>query len=179
MDVLGVVAHFIDANWSHQTVLLGLTATGGSHTGENMAERLEQLIIDFRLGSSIGFFIADSASNNDKAIALLGRSFTVDVERQRLRCAAHIINLVCQVILLGTDTDCVEDALKDSYDEDAAIEQFTKEVTSEQKALAAWRKKDRLASSITLCFTSKVHRLVAASSRASRERLTTRCQSIS
>jgi hypothetical protein len=141
MDVLGVVGHFIDVNYTHRTVLLGLTATGGSHTGENMAASLEQLIIDFRLGSSIGFFIADSASNNDKAVELLSRNFQVNVDRQRLRCAAHIINLVCQAILLGTDTDCVKDALAESYDEDAVIEQFNKEVTSEQTALIAWRKK--------------------------------------
>ena len=141
MDVLGVVAHFVDVNYCHQTVLLGLPATGGSHTGDNIAATLEQLILDFKLGSSIGFFIADSASNNDKAVELLSIKFDVDVERQRLRCAAYIINLVCQAILLGTDVDCVQDALSDNYDEDASIDQFNKDVTSEQKALIAWRKK--------------------------------------
>jgi hypothetical protein len=155
MDVLGVVAHFIDVNYEHRTVLLGLPATGGSHTGDNIAASLQQLILDFSIGSSIGFFIADSASNNDKAVELLSSSFDVNAARQRLRCAAHIINLVCQAILLGTDVDCVEDALKEDYDEDAAIEQFNKDVTSEQKALAAWRKKGPVGKLYNLVFHVK------------------------
>jgi hypothetical protein len=155
MDVLGVIAHFIDVDYEHRTVLLGLPATGGSHTGDNIAASLEQLIIDFQLGSSIGFFIADSASNNDKAVELLSRNFEVNAQRQRLRCTAHIINIVCQAILLGTDVDCVKDALKDDYDEDAAIEQFTKDVTSEQKALAAWRKKGAVGKLHNLVFHVK------------------------
>jgi hypothetical protein len=149
MDLLGVMAHYIDNEYCHQTVLLALTPTNGSHTGENMAERLHHVINDYQIGSNIGYFIADGASNNDTAISLLGDDLPIDLHKQRLRCAAHIINLVCKAILLGVDNDCVEDAcnnaghkLSEEEDEvDETISRFEGSLRNEHAALKAWRKK--------------------------------------
>ena len=146
MDLLGIMAHYIDSKYAHKTVLLALTPTAGSHTGENLAERLLQTAQEYKIGTSIGFFIADSASNNDTAIKCLSDDLEVTVKEQRLRCAAHIINLVCKAILLGVDDDCFEDICQD-YDRDddeateATVRQFEATVRSEQDALKAWRKK--------------------------------------
>jgi hypothetical protein len=149
MDVLGVMAHYIDDDYTHQNILLSLAPTGGSHTGENLAERLIEVIKDFRIGSSIGYYIADNAPNNDTAIGLLGDHLQVDVYRQRLRCAAHIINLSCKAMLLGVDADCFEDLcdvpastdLEDFDDIDLAIDNFAQSALNERTAIMAWRRK--------------------------------------
>ena len=149
MDLLGVIAHFIDDDFKHQTLLLSLEATHGSHTGENLSQALLAAVRSYSIGSNIGYFIADSATNNDKAIRYLQDDLAVDVKAQRLRCAAHIINLVCSAILLGADTDCIKDACSTNTSSndalldatDATIEQFEQDARSDQKALTAWRKK--------------------------------------
>ena len=51
--------------------MLGLCDTLGSHTGANIADYLLSIINDFQIGYQIAFFIADNASNNDKALAVL------------------------------------------------------------------------------------------------------------
>ena len=153
MDLLGVIAHYISADYEQKTVLLRLAPTHGSHTGANMASTLHQTIRSFQIGSNIGFFIADGATNNDKAVELLCDSLDITPVKQRLRCAAHIINLVCNAILLGADVDCIQDALDISDDDetDAAIHRFETDVSNEQTALQAWRRKGPI---------SKLHNIV-------------------
>jgi hypothetical protein len=149
MDLLGVVAHYVDHNYSHRTVLLALTSTRGSHSGDNMSERLLHVLREYKISNSLGYFIADNMSSNDRAIELLSDHLPIDSNKQRLRCAAHIINLVCKAILLGIDDDCIEDALagnedvlEDGNDQiDQSIQRFEGSLRDEKAALAAWRKK--------------------------------------
>jgi hypothetical protein len=57
--------------------------------------------------------MADNASNNDKARAVLSGylpSMQLDPVKQRLRCSGHIYNLMCKAILYGVDSDCIEEA---------------------------------------------------------------------
>ncbi|TKA70942.1 hypothetical protein B0A55_10806 [Friedmanniomyces simplex] len=147
MDLLGIIAHFIDEDWKHQNTLLALSPTRGSHTGENMSEQLLHVINDYQLGNNIEFYAADNAYNNDTAIRLLG-DLDVNLHKQRLRCAAHIINLVCKAILVGVDVDCLQDACNNANalaeDEDTvdkAITTFRATVRDDKAALAAWHRK--------------------------------------
>ena len=150
MDPLGVIANDIDKEYKCLHVLPALTSTYGSYAGVNLIERLLHVIQDYRLGSSIGYYIADGASNNDKAIELLGHYLQVEPRKQRLRYAALINNLVCKAILLGVDTDCIEDVCQDTAalspddeddDIDATIYRFEGALRDEKAALIAWRKK--------------------------------------
>ena len=103
--------------------MLGLRDTLGSHTGANMADHLLSVINDFQIGHQIAFFIADNASNNDKALAVLSSylpSLKIDPVKQRLRYSSHIYNLMCKVILYGVDGDYLEDA-----SQEATISQLT------------------------------------------------------
>ena len=113
LDLLGIVVHYLDSNYQRYAVVLGLRDTLGSHTGANMADHLLSVINDFQIGHQIAFFIADNASNNDKALAVLSTylpNLKIDPVKQRLRCSGHIYNLVCKAILYGVDSDCLEDA---------------------------------------------------------------------
>jgi hypothetical protein len=114
-----------------------------------MSERLLHVLREYKISNSIGYFIADNVSSNDRAIELLSDHLQIESNKQRLRCAAHIINLVCKAILLGIDDDCIEDALpgnddvlEDGNDEiDQSIQRFEGSLRDEKAALAAWRKK--------------------------------------
>lgn len=145
MDVVAVVAHYINANYKRQAVLLSLKPTYGSHSGDNLSECLFHTIREFKLQSNIAFFIADNASPNDIAIELLSKEeLSLQPKKQRLRCVAHIINLVCKAILLGVDNDCIEDACQQRLSDDNiddAIKAFEASAQDEQKALRAWRQK--------------------------------------
>ena len=97
--------------------MLGLHDTLGSHTGANMANHLLSVINDFQIGHQIAFFIADNASNNDKALVVLSSylpSLKIDPVKQRLYCSSHIYNLICKAILYGVDGDYLEDASQEA-----------------------------------------------------------------
>jgi hypothetical protein len=114
-----------------------------------MADHLLSAIQDFSLGERIAFFIADNASNNDKALAVLSTylaSLQLDPVKQRLRCSGHIYNLVCKAILYGVDSDCLDDALQASASEltmtsVSSFEAVINGGSSDEAKLTAWRKK--------------------------------------
>ncbi|GAB7336627.1 hypothetical protein MBLNU13_g10318t4 [Cladosporium sp. NU13] len=89
LDMLGVTAHYLDEQLRVKTVLLGLRP------------------IDL-----VGYFVADNASNNDTALREMAKEIDIDSLRQRIRCNAHVLNLVAKAILYGTGSDCIADAAK-------------------------------------------------------------------
>ncbi|TKA70467.1 hypothetical protein B0A49_11647 [Cryomyces minteri] len=147
MPLLGVVGHYLDKDIKLRTVLLGLPLVLGQHSGENIARYLLSVINDFSIGNKLGYSVADNATNNDTCLTELAKDLDINVKQQRLRCAGHKINLVCKAILLGTDTDCYEDVLRNDEEEEAAvddrIEQFEAVLDSSDQAKAwrAWHKK--------------------------------------
>ena len=112
LELLGIVAHYLDENHCRRAVVLGLCDTLGSHSGANMADHLSATLRDFSV-TEVDYFIADNAINNDKALeVLIGMrpQYCYDKVKQRLRCVGHIYNLVCKAILYGVDSDCLKDA---------------------------------------------------------------------
>ena len=114
LDLLGIVCHYLDENHKRRAVVLGLRDTLGSHTGANIADHLQSVLQDFSIGQKVAYFMADNATNNDKALAVLSGHLPantwIDPVGQRLRCSGHIYNLVCKAILYGVNSDCLEDA---------------------------------------------------------------------
>ncbi|CAD0046447.1 unnamed protein product [Aureobasidium pullulans] len=79
LPLLGIVAHYIDYNYELKVVLLALLEINGSHSGENIAAHLLSVIERFNLCNKLGFFMADNASSNDKALKILKQSIsTID-----------------------------------------------------------------------------------------------------
>jgi hypothetical protein len=113
LDLLGIVVHYLDSNYQRCAVMLSLRDTLSSYTSANMADHLLSVINDFQIGHQIAFFIADNASNNDKALAVLSSylpSLKIDPVKQRLCCSGYIYNLMCKAILYGVNGDCLKDA---------------------------------------------------------------------
>lgn len=153
LDLLGVLAHYVDEHLKLKTVMLGLKNLWGHHTGENMKHQLLDVIREYKISNSLGFFMADSANTNDAAIRLLGNDIDVDLYRQRVRCSAHVLNRVCNAILYGADVDCIDGALQEvatnndddgeQLEDDRRIAAFARvQGTHDEIArLKAWRKK--------------------------------------
>lgn len=151
LDLLGVFAHYIDNNYVVKNVLLGLRNTYGAHTGEEQCRHLKAIAREYKISNKIAYFMADNASANDTALELLQYDLDIHPKKSRLRCAGHIINLVCKSILFGTDVDCINDVLLHAADgadsdlSDGSVSQFEQLLHSQSKdelaVLKAWRKK--------------------------------------
>lgn len=145
LDVLGVVAYYLNSDYKLQTIVLGMRDTMGSHTGTNIADHLVDVLSDFEIeGHQVAYYAADNATNNDTALVALNAHVTVDPTAQRLRCMGHILNLVCNAILYGVDEDALEDASQTARESNSCITtnfDTTLRNGSEEVKLLAWRKK--------------------------------------
>jgi hypothetical protein len=84
--------------------------------------------------------MADNEDTNNTCLQTLKNTFkSIDLNRGRLRCIGHILNLVAQALLLGE-----------------GVSAFQKELAcaSAENLFKVWHKKGRLASSIILLFIS-------------------------
>jgi hypothetical protein len=52
-----------------------------------------EIIESYGLVRKLGYFLTDNATNNDRAIRILGEKYGFTLNERRLRCLAHIINL--------------------------------------------------------------------------------------
>ncbi len=104
-----VVAHFCSPAYSIQSILIGFRELRGPHPGENIAEVVGEVLQDYSImPSQIGCFILDNAANNDTCITALAKTYEwgkSEVFTRRLRCFGHIINLVAQAFLFGSDSE--------------------------------------------------------------------------
>ena len=98
LDLLGVIAHYIDKQYQVKNVLLALRNIYGSHKGVELNRHLRAVCREFKISTKVAFFMADNASNNDSALKLLQHDLNINPQRKRLRCAGHIINLICKAI---------------------------------------------------------------------------------
>lgn len=116
--LLGIVAHFIDAEGKPTSILLSLPRQQGRHTGTNIADNVACIIAEYGLDRSLGFFITDNASNNASCMLTLANEFQFSARARWIRCSGHILNLVAQSILFGANADALELELLGTQDEE-------------------------------------------------------------
>src|SRR5438034_464610 len=94
---MSITLHWIDNEWKMHCILLNLIPFHERHTGITLANTVYTTINDFGLGEKIIAIITDNASNMN----VFGQKFTQllsnnhgNVLFRRIRCAAHILNLV-------------------------------------------------------------------------------------
>ena len=125
-----IIAHFIDEAGKIRRFLLSIPEVDGRHTGANIGAGVARIIEDFEIADRIGFFVVDNANNNDTTIEYLAERFDFNAGERRLRCAAHVFNLVAHQIMYGTDLEAFKHEI-----------QRPKELEEE---LQLWRKKGPL-----------------------------------
>jgi hypothetical protein len=119
-SLLGLTVHFLDDEGKFRTFLLGLPQIEGRHTGDNLADRVSEIIHEYNFENRIGYFVTDNADNNDTCLDNLAIEFNFNKQHRRLRCSGHIINLVARSILFGNNADAFEEdcqAVKEVQDE--------------------------------------------------------------
>ncbi|XP_044716004.1 transposase [Hirsutella rhossiliensis] len=108
-SLLGLTVHFLDDEGKFRTFLLGLPRIEGRHCGENLADRVSEIIHEYGFEDRVGYFVTDNAESNDTCLEDLGTELGFNKQHRRLRCCGHIINLVARSILFGTDADAFEE----------------------------------------------------------------------
>ncbi|KAF4443574.1 transposase-like protein [Fusarium austroafricanum] len=85
-SLLGLAVHFLDDEGKFRTFLLGLPQIEGRHSGENLADRVSEIIHEYGFEDRIGYFVADNAESNDTCLEDLGTEFGFNKQHRRLRC---------------------------------------------------------------------------------------------
>ena len=75
---IGVMAHYITDDWELRAELLAFRDLPGSHTGENMAEVLYDILEIARLKDRLMNATADNLSTNDKCLCLLSQKLAAE-----------------------------------------------------------------------------------------------------
>jgi hypothetical protein len=75
---IGVTAHYITDDWELRAELLSFKDLPGSHTGENMAEVLYDILHMARIKDKIMNATADNLSTNDKCLRLLSQKLAAE-----------------------------------------------------------------------------------------------------
>lgn len=115
LAVMGVVAHYVSVDHGLQHIVLGIRELHGTHSGENMAEILWELLKDFDIIDKIGYIMADNAGNNGTMCKDLAKRFRqegipFDAIKRRLSCNGHVINLSVLAFLFGKHPDSKDEA---------------------------------------------------------------------
>ena len=149
LDLLSIVAHYINRDCKVKTVTLALRDTYGSYSSENIKDYLLAVLRKYQISNEVAYFATNNAINNNEALKLLATKLSINAESQQLRCLGYVINLVSNAVLYSVDKDCIDkvlDAINKDVDVDAdsqAVNTFVHTIASEDKALRllAWRKK--------------------------------------
>ncbi|KAJ3490696.1 hypothetical protein NLJ89_g11414 [Agrocybe chaxingu] len=106
---IGLTAHWIIDGRMASTILDFIKATK-AHTGEYLAARIAESIRGYGLQDKILGFVADNASNNDTLVTELGRLLpSFGGKKVRVRCFAHILNLVVKAVLSQFSRKMIEE----------------------------------------------------------------------
>jgi hypothetical protein len=110
--------HFLDDEGKFRIFLLGTPHIEGRHGGENLADRVSEILLKYGIEDHTRYFVIDNAGSNDTYLEDLGIKLGFKKQHRRLRYYGHIINLVARSILFGTDID----AFKEDYQADKEIQ---------------------------------------------------------
>ena len=116
-NYVGIVSYFVDGKGLKRDVLISLLRVIGPHSGKNIATYIKKVIDCYELGSKLGYFVLDNASTNDICLEALALWFPIDVNKRRLRCISHIINLVVRAVIFGENVSKFKDELRGASDE--------------------------------------------------------------
>ncbi|EXA32070.1 hypothetical protein FOVG_16646 [Fusarium oxysporum f. sp. pisi HDV247] len=132
---LGLHAHYLDASYQVQSRPLALRRVWGSHSGDNQAATIYDILGEYGIRDRTGAGVCDNASSNDTCLASLYRQLypamaEEDIRNHRTTCFGHILNLAARAFLWGEDPDSFE---REAFTE-AAFQ-------VEERELRLWRKR--------------------------------------
>lgn len=115
-SILGVIGHWLTPNFEYRERVPEFSEISGSHSGENMAELLRNMLSELQLEDKLLTITADNASNNETLASELyfhlsekynsdsfdpscsGHLRFLGIDSY-IRCLAHVLNLIVSDIL--------------------------------------------------------------------------------
>ncbi|CAN1256584.1 Putative AC transposase [Linum perenne] len=96
---MAVTAHYIDNTWNLRSYLMRFLYVPAPHTGERLAARLSECLIEWNIDSKLSTITLDNCTTNDSLIEFVKRKLVLsdlikDGSLLHMRCSAHIINLI-------------------------------------------------------------------------------------
>ncbi|KAL1940908.1 hypothetical protein VTO73DRAFT_7544 [Trametes versicolor] len=125
ISFLGITAHWVlDGRVRH--IILDFIRLDSAHTGAYLAEKMAQCLIEYGIEKKVLAVTCDNAENNSTMMTKLEAILpTIRGSKVRVRCLAHILNLVVKAILSQFDTDRrrrrSQEAAADAQGEDAEL----------------------------------------------------------
>ncbi|KAJ6134816.1 hypothetical protein N7523_001138 [Penicillium sp. IBT 18751x] len=95
---MAITGYFLDEYWEYKQILLGFEPLDGSHTGENLALALCNVIDRHRIKDKILAITTDNALNNKTMFDKVQRTYP-DISIVHIPCMAHVIQLSLNELL--------------------------------------------------------------------------------
>ncbi len=106
LSFLAITAYYFSNDWKYNEVLIGFEHVSGPHTGRNLAQIVERVLVQYSLLDRLFAVTTDNASNNNTLRRTLEQIFQShnivwNADTTRVNCLAHVLNLSAQALLLG------------------------------------------------------------------------------
>lgn len=110
-SIICVWGYWIDTSGNRQRKTLAFRRLYGSHSGENQAEALLDVINEYEITpKQLGVFVSDNHTANDAAVATVLKELyphvtASEIKSRRFRCMGHILNLAATSLLGASDAE--------------------------------------------------------------------------
>ncbi len=106
LSFLAITCYYITDDWEYKEELIGFEPVKGTHPGENLAYKVQDVLTRLNLKHRLLAITADNASNNDTLRQSLEswpgkQHISWSAEAMKVNCLAHVFNLSAQVLLVG------------------------------------------------------------------------------
>ncbi|OAA63224.1 transposase [Akanthomyces lecanii RCEF 1005] len=104
----GIVCFYVDNNGAPSKLVLGLPELKMSHSGENIAAQVLEILESYEILDKLGYITLDNAANMDSAAEEIAKTRGLDPSKRRIRCFGHVLNLVVKALLFGHKAEAFE-----------------------------------------------------------------------
>jgi len=152
LALFAINAHFVSKEYKLKKVLLALPCMHESHGGELQAKHVFEVIKEYDIAHKVSCFTSDNHGSNDKLLRILSQhldeefNLYYDPIKHRLRCQAHVVNLVVQAFLFSQNPEAADKAIRQAEaDEKQELDEVhTKDLKHVDKG--GWRRQGALGS---------------------------------
>jgi hypothetical protein len=104
IGIISIWAYWVNDAGERQRRMLAFRRIYRSHSGENQAATILEVLKEYAISDNVGYFICDNASSNNDAVKAVLKTLQPSLSSKeqtarRLRCMGHIINLSAHSLL--------------------------------------------------------------------------------
>jgi hypothetical protein len=128
IPIFAIIGHWYTQDFEEREEVLEFVEMKGSHTGEQLAEVVENLLQELKLEHKLFSITGDNAGNNgtlcqslfdslrkkynDKFSPIAKPHIRFHFRRSWIRCLAHIVSLICDDVLNDLKSGTAKEAKK-------------------------------------------------------------------